>query len=91
MTACRIGGHISLIGVLDGFAGEVLIAQLFGQNIRLDGITVGSRDEQNDMIRAIEANNLKPVISDSFPLDDLKAAFEHQAAQKHFGKITVTL
>jgi NADPH:quinone reductase-like Zn-dependent oxidoreductase len=91
MTACRFGGHISLIGVLDGFEGELPTAQIFAQNLRLDGITVGSRDEQNDMIRAIEANNLKPVISDSFPLDDLKAAFEHQAAQKHFGKITVTL
>ena len=91
MTACRFGGHISLIGVLDGFEGEVPTAQIFAQNLRLDGITVGSRDEQNDMIRAIEANNLKPVISDSFPLDDLKAAFQHQAAQKHFGKITVII
>lgn len=91
ITACRIGGHISLIGVLAGFAGEVPTAQLFSQNICLHGITVGSREEQEDMVRAIEANNIKPEISDTFPLDQLKAAFEHQAAQKHFGKIVVEI
>lgn len=91
MTACRIGGHISLIGVLAGFAGEVNTAQLFSQNISLDGITVGSKVEQEDMIRAIEANGIQPVISDTFELENLKDAFELQAAQGHFGKIVVTL
>lgn len=91
ITACRIGGHISLIGVLAGFAGEVPTAQLFSQNITLKGITVGSKREQEDMIRAIEVNDIRPMISDSFPLDQLKDAFELQAAQKHFGKIVVTL
>lgn len=91
ITACRIGGHISLIGVLAGFAGEVPTAQIFSQNIRIDGITVGSRVEQEDMIRAIEANSIKPVISDTFALEELAAAFGHQAAHKHFGKIVVTV
>ncbi|MDA0977133.1 MAG: NAD(P)-dependent alcohol dehydrogenase [Proteobacteria bacterium] len=91
MTACRIGGHISLIGVLAGFAGEVNTAQLFSQNISLDGITVGSKVEQEDMIRTIEANGIQPVISNTFELENLKDAFELQAAQGHFGKIVVTL
>lgn len=91
ITACRIGGHISLIGVLAGFAGEVPTAQIFAQNITLDGITVGSKEEQEDMIRAVEANNIRPVISDTFALADLKAAFELQAAQGHFGKIAITI
>lgn len=91
MTACRIGGHISLIGVLAGFAGEVPTAQLFSQNLSVDGITVGSREEQEDMIRAIEANDIKPLISHRFELSNLKEAFELQAAQGHFGKIVVTI
>lgn len=91
ITACRIGGHISLIGVLTGVAGKVPTAQLFSANITLKGITVGSEREQLDMISAIEANNIKPVISDTFPLAQLKEAFEHQAAQKHFGKIVIDI
>lgn len=91
ITACRIGGHISLIGVLAGFAGEVPTAQLFSQNITLKGITVGSKQEQEDMVRAIEANGIKPVISDEFPLDQIQQAFELQAAQGHFGKIVLSI
>lgn len=91
ITACRIGGHISLIGVLAGFAGEVPTAQLFSQNITLKGITVGSAQEQADMVQAIEANGIKPVISDEFPLDQIQQAFELQAAQGHFGKIVLSI
>ena len=91
ITACRIGGHISLIGVLAGFAGEVPTAQIFSRNLTIDGITVGSREEQEDMIRAIEANGIKPVISDSFPLSDISQAFQHQADHKHFGKIVLSI
>ena len=43
------------------------------------------------MIAAIESNDIKPVVSDHFPLNQLQQAFELQAAQKHFGKIVVTL
>ena len=43
------------------------------------------------MIICIEANGMKPVISDTFTLDNLALAFGHQAAQQHFGKFVVTL
>ena len=91
ISACRINGHISLIGVLTGISGEVPTAALFSANITLKGITVGSREQQEDMIAAIESNDIKPVVSDHFPLNQLQQAFELQAAQKHFGKIVVTL
>ena len=89
LRACRLGGHISLIGVLAGFSGEVSIAQMFSQNISIDGITVGSKQEQEDMIRSIEANSIRPVISDRFDLGEIRDAFAHQAARKHFGKIVL--
>ena len=89
IAACKVSGHISLIGVLTGVSGEVPTAQLFSANITLKGITVGSRQAQEDMISAIETHNIKPLISDRFPLDQLKAAFELQVAQKHFGKIVI--
>ncbi len=87
--ASRIGGHISLIGVLTGVSGEVPTAALFSANITLSGITVGSRQEQEDMIAAIDANGIKPVLDQDFPLDRIADAFAHQASQQHFGKITL--
>jgi NADPH:quinone reductase-like Zn-dependent oxidoreductase len=91
IAACKVSGHISLIGVLTGVSGEVPTAQLFSANITLKGITVGSRQAQEDMISAIETHNIKPLISDRFPLDQLKAAFELLVAQKHFGKIVINI
>lgn len=91
MIATRVGGHVALIGVLAGFAGPVQTALLMAKNLRVQGLTVGSRAQQLDMIAGIEANGIRPVISDHFPLDRLADAFRHQAANAHFGKIVVDI
>lgn len=91
MVATRVGGHVALIGVLAGFAGQVQTALLMAKNLRVQGLTVGSRAQQLAMIAGIEANGIRPVISDHFPLERLADAFRHQAANRHFGKIAVDI
>lgn len=91
MMATRVGGHVALIGVLAGFAGPIQTALLMAKNLRVQGLTVGSRQQQLDMIAGIEANGIKPIISDHFPLANLADAFRHQAANSHFGKIAVDI
>jgi NADPH:quinone reductase-like Zn-dependent oxidoreductase len=58
---------------------------------KLQGLIVGSRKHQVDMIRAIDANGIKPVIDRTYPLDEIADAFRHQAAGKHFGKVCLSL
>ncbi|TSE03857.1 NAD(P)-dependent alcohol dehydrogenase [Mesorhizobium intechi] len=87
LAACRTGGHIALIGVLTGFAADVSIPAIFSNQIRISGISIGSRADQEDMIRAIEVNRIEPVIDRRFPLREIAAAFTHYAAGKHFGKV----
>lgn len=91
IRAARIGGHISLIGVLTGFSGEVDTATLMARQIRLQGLIVGSRRQQQEFVRAIDAIGLEPVIDSSFALDELARAFRHQGAGAHFGKIGIML
>jgi len=91
IAACRTGGHIALIGVLTGFAADVSIPAVFSNQIRISGISIGSRADQEDMIRAIEINGIKPVIDRRFPLRDIAAAFTHYAARKHFGKVCLEI
>jgi NADPH:quinone reductase-like Zn-dependent oxidoreductase len=91
MAACRLGGHIALIGVLSGFAGEVVLAALFSAQIRVSGISIGSRADQEDMIRAIHVNRLLPVIDRTFDLEQITAAFEYYQTQSHFGKIGIEI
>ena len=87
IKACRIGGHISLIGVLTGIAGMVPTMALFQANITLKGISVGSISAQRDMVRAIDQTGIVPVIDSEFELTEIASAFKHQASQKHFEKI----
>jgi NADPH:quinone reductase-like Zn-dependent oxidoreductase len=87
VRAVAMGGHISMIGVLTGIQGEVPTAELFQKNAMISGITVGSRANQEDMIKAINTNEIEPVIDRSFGLEDLAEAFRLQESQKHFGKI----
>lgn len=89
--AARSGAHIALIGVLTGTSGEVPTALFMMKNIVMTGITVGSHEDQRDMIEAIEANGIRPVIDSHFPLDRLADAFRHEEAQRHFGKIVLDI
>jgi NADPH:quinone reductase-like Zn-dependent oxidoreductase len=91
IRAVAMGGHISMIGVLSGIGGEVPTAELFQKNAVISGITVGSRSHQMDMIAAIEANDIQPVIHQSFALEDIADAFRLQESQQHFGKICLTI
>jgi NADPH:quinone reductase-like Zn-dependent oxidoreductase len=91
IAACRVGGHIALIGVLAGVSGEIPTVFVMQNNQRIIGLTVGARRHQQDMIRAIEANGLRPVIDSHFPLEQIADAFRHQASGKHFGKICLDI
>jgi NADPH:quinone reductase-like Zn-dependent oxidoreductase len=69
--------------------GDTVVSTFY--QIRLSGISIGSRADQEDMIRAITANRLKPVIDRSFPLQEIVAAFKYYESQKHFGKACLEL
>lgn len=91
MLATRVGGHVALIGVLAGVAGPVQTALLFSKNLTVQGLTVGSRKMQQDMVAAIEANGIRPQVSDTFTLANLADAFRHQESGNHFGKIAIEI
>jgi NADPH:quinone reductase-like Zn-dependent oxidoreductase len=91
IAAARVGGHISVIGILAGLEAPIPTVFIMGNQLRVIGITVGTRRSQQDMIRAIDANGLRPVIDSHFPLADLGDAFRHQESGRHFGKIAVDI
>ena len=41
------------------------------------------------LIRALEANGVRPVVDRRFPLADLAEAFRHEEGASHFGKIGI--
>lgn len=89
IQACAPGGQIGLIGILTGMDVAFPAFALFSKQVRISGISVGSRRMQQDLVAAFEANGIRPVIDRSFPLEELGDAFRHQESGKHFGKICV--
>lgn len=91
LRSVRLGGHISLIGVLSGYAQELSIPEMFRTNARIQGVTVGSRDHFEDMCRALAVNRIHPVVDRGFALEDARDAFRLMEAGGHFGKIVVDI
>ena len=89
IRAVRVGGHISLICVLTGAAGDVPTAMLMARQARLQGLLVGSRRDQADFVRALEATGLRPVIDRRRPLAEAADAFREMESARHFGKIVL--
>jgi NADPH:quinone reductase-like Zn-dependent oxidoreductase len=89
IAAVRVGGHISLIGVLTGLQGEVPTVDLLAKQARLQGLMVGSGRQQQDYVAALEQSGVRPVLDSSFYLDQLADAFRYQASGAHFGKVAV--
>jgi NADPH:quinone reductase-like Zn-dependent oxidoreductase len=83
--AVRIGGRISLIGVLTG--GTVNPIPVLMKNITIQGIYVGSRSMFEAMNAAIALNGMRPVIDRVFSFFELPQALKHMQSGAHFGKI----
>jgi len=91
LKAVRIGGTVSVIGVLSGVAAEINIIPILMQHLRLQGILVGSRDGFERMNRAFGTHRIKPVIDRIFPFSETPDAFAHMASGQHFGKICIDI
>jgi len=89
IAATRTGGQISLIGTVTGVTGVVPTAAMMIKQVRLQGLIVGHRRQQQEMVRAIEAIRLKPVIDRTFSLEALADAFRYEESGAHLGKIGV--
>ena len=87
LRAIRIGGTISLIGVLSGGSLDVKLGPIVTRHVRLQGITVGHRDGFEAMARAIGQHGLLPVVDRVFEFGELREALAYLASGRHFGKI----
>lgn len=93
LKAIRLDGVISVIGFIAGQAEkEPSFLEVLSNICVVRGIFVGSRNQMEDMNRAIEALNVKPVVDKKiFALDDLKEAYQYMWDQKHFGKLVIKI
>ena len=90
LACVRLGGTISMIGVLAGVSAEIKTTLILFRQVRIIGVFVGSRAMLEDMMRAIVAHQLRPVIDRAFPFAEAPAALRHLESGSHFGKVAIT-
>jgi len=92
IRATRVGGTIAMIGVLSSAEpGDLRLPLVVMQQLRLQGVTVGSRQGFEAMLRAVAASGLRPVMDRRFRVEDVRAAYEHLAAAAHMGKVAIAI
>ena len=89
LRAIRPGGTISVIGVLSGGGINASLGQIVTRHVRLQGITVGNRDDFDQMAKAMTLHKMHPAIDRVFDFEELPTALNYLASGKHFGKILI--
>ena len=89
LKSVRVGGRVSVIGVLTGTVGEVDTRPILMKSLSIQGIYVGSRLMFEAMNRAIALKKMRPVVDRVFGFEQAGAAFEHMQSGVHFGKIVI--
>jgi NADPH:quinone reductase-like Zn-dependent oxidoreductase len=91
VAACRMGGHLIVVGTTSNGAPELPLRDVVMRHIRVGGMAVGSVSHLADLVAFVEAHDLRPVIDSRFALASLGAAFRYQLSGEHLGKIVVEL
>lgn len=91
MSVCP-GGTINMIGVLSGAKfGDLLLPFVVSRQVRLQGVTVGSRQDLEALCKAMTVHQMHPVIDSSFPMEKTLDAVRHLESGKHYGKVCISI
>jgi NADPH:quinone reductase-like Zn-dependent oxidoreductase len=89
LAAAKVGGQISVIGVLQGISSNIELFSLFQKKAILRGIGgVGPRRAFEEMNKALVKLKLRPVIDAVYSLADALSAFRH-LERGAFGKVVI--
>ncbi len=90
LKATRVGGTISLIGLLAQADPPSLLPALLNR-LTVKGIYVGNVAMFQRMLRIFETHQIQPVIDRTFAFDNTVEAYTYFASQQHVGKVVITL
>lgn len=88
LNAAAVTGRITLIGVFEGFSVSGSFLPLAVKRLVVEGVQVGHRRALEDLIKAYDVSEARPVIDAVYKMGDLNAALDH-LERGPFGKIVV--
>lgn len=95
-------GRLATVGYVDGvFKAEIDLETLHGRRLSLFGVSNKQRTPEQraqavpgfvaDMVPAIAAGRIRPLVDRVFPFDQLAAAKAYMEANQHLGKIVLRI
>lgn len=87
--AVAIGGQVSMVGALAGSHGGVKFMSMFLSQARYQPITVGSRQDLDDLLRFVTHHAIRPCIDSTWDFGDAKRGFERLISRNVFGKVVI--
>jgi NADPH:quinone reductase-like Zn-dependent oxidoreductase len=92
MTSLRPGGTVVLSGTTSGAVPDnPELTRVFFLQLRIQGSTMGTRDELHALTELLDLSGARPVIDRVLPLADAREGFEAMVDGDLFGKVVFTL
>jgi NADPH:quinone reductase-like Zn-dependent oxidoreductase len=91
MLATKVGGRISLTGILTGASGEVNPRQATLRSLTIQGIYVGSREMFEALNCYLTINQIQPVIDKVFTFAEAVSAYKYLQKGSHLGKVVIQM
>jgi NADPH:quinone reductase-like Zn-dependent oxidoreductase len=90
LKAVRQGGVIAQVGVLAAASEPLPLPLILHKQVRIQGIYVGSRKDFEDLNKAIDLAQLRPV-GENFNWSQAREALSRMEEASHFGKLVLTV
>jgi zinc-binding alcohol dehydrogenase/oxidoreductase len=91
LDALKPGGRLVTFGTTSGALTELDIRKLYHKQLTLLGTTMGSPQEFTQMLRVIDAGQIRPIVDRVFPLAAAGQAQLYMDQQEQFGKIVLSI
>ena len=89
VRSVRPGGTIAVCGATSGDAPPAELTRVFFNEIRVQGVTMGSREDLAALLRFCERTGVRPVVDSEVALADVRDGLARLAAGEQTGKIVV--
>ncbi len=85
------GGRLVTCGATSGDQPGADLRRLFIRQLRVIGSTLGNLSELHDLLAFCQLHGVRPLIEQSFALDDVHAALSRLESGEQFGKIALAI
>ncbi|MET1413682.1 alcohol dehydrogenase family protein [Roseibium sp. HPY-6] len=89
LEVLRPGGRYAVSGAIGGPMVELDVRTLYLKDLSFFGCTVLERQVFGNLVKRIEAKEIRPLVAETFPLRDIAAAQAAFGEKGHIGKIVL--